>query len=114
MQVYIFQNSNYSDVSPIVNKWQNDPSVTNLLKIEYIQSKLPTGYYGRFLVPLLSKGLYWAVFDDDIIFGARYVCRQLYECRYIDSLIHECVYIIHRRTNPFYTVYLDACWFVGL
>ena len=65
-------------MSAIVLKWQADEAVRDIMNITYVHSMQPTGYYGRFLVPLLSEGSYWAVFDDDVIFGSRYVMLTKY------------------------------------
>ena len=72
MQVFVFQNGKFTNATNVINRWKGDPEVAQSMDITYVQSIPATGYFGRFLVPLLSEAHYWAVFDDDIIFGARY------------------------------------------
>jgi UDP-N-acetylglucosamine 2-epimerase (non-hydrolysing) len=81
--VFVFQNGNYIDVSGIILDWNRKDAK---FKIMYIQSKVQTGYYGRFLAPLMAhqashENLYFAILDDDVIFGSRYFenCKRIVE-----------------------------------
>lgn len=75
--IVVFQNNNYLDVSEIVKKW-SDPKLwlPNDVTVTYIYSPIPTGYYGRFLTPLLfnvdNENGKFILCDDDLIFGKRY------------------------------------------
>jgi len=75
--VTIFQNAAHIDVQHIVSKWEAILDRTRAFSLHYINSKVETGYYGRFAVPLTATGAlsakYWGVFDDDVIFGSRYL-----------------------------------------
>lgn len=79
-KVVVFQNGNHVDVGPVLSKWTRPvawPPGCHV-EVEHIQSPIPTGYFGRFLVPLLSNlrpdGV-WALFDDDLIFGSKYLAN---------------------------------------
>jgi hypothetical protein len=81
--VFVFQNGNYIDVSQIITDWNRKDKK---FKIMYIQSKVQTGYYGRFLAPLMAhqashENILFAILDDDVIFGSRYFenCRRIVE-----------------------------------
>ena len=75
--VTIFQNAAHIDVQHIVSKWEAILHTTRAFSLYYINSILETGYYGRFAVPLTAAGAitakYWGVFDDDVIYGSRYL-----------------------------------------
>mmetsp|Transcript_31363 Transcript_31363/g.75858 ORF Transcript_31363/g.75858 Transcript_31363/m.75858 type:complete len:778 (-) Transcript_31363:147-2480(-) len=75
--VIIFQNGKHQNIDANATKWEergiwggSDVTVT------FTHSTLETGYYGRFLAPLIvnsQPGAYWWIFDDDVIFGNRYL-----------------------------------------
>ena len=80
-QVFVFQNGDHLDVTGIIFQWKQRHTKMNIV---HIQSKIQTGYYGRFLVPLLdhqrsNSQLYFAILDDDVIFGSRYFenCKRV-------------------------------------
>lgn len=77
-KVVVFQNGNYLNVTKVLETWKGHQN----MQVSYMQSVLPTGYYGRFLVPLLWKARYFFVFDDDVIFGNLYIQNCI---RVIDS-----------------------------
>ena len=55
--IIIFQNSDHLDVTGIVEKWSNNHARWGAadVVVTYINSPIPTGYFGRFLAPLLSN-----------------------------------------------------------
>ena len=74
INIIIFQNSNHIDITDIIKKW-NISKFNNNIKITYINSPFETGYFGRFLSPLMSfvtTYAYFIICDDDIIWGDRY------------------------------------------
>ena len=81
VNVLVFQNSNHVDVASVVGEWSSaarwggrDVTVT------FVQSPMATGYYGRFLAPLMTdvrKDTYWVITDDDLIWGAHYITNLL-------------------------------------
>ena len=75
INIIIFQNSNHTDITDIIKKW-NMPNIFNdNVKITFINSQFETGYFGRFLSPLTSPvtaNAYFIICDDDIIWGDRY------------------------------------------
>ena len=71
----IFQNSNHVNIGEVINRWNNSNSFNDKVDLTFIQSKIETGYYGRFLIPLTSSvngDSYFFICDDDIIWGNRY------------------------------------------
>jgi len=75
--VTVFQNARHVEVQHIVSKWEGILARTGAFSLYYMNSVVETGYYGRFAVPLTARGSltakYWGVFDDDVIFGSRYL-----------------------------------------
>ena len=53
--IIIFQNSNHINVEDIVNKWKQSDSFSDDVVITFIQSPIETGYFGRFIAPLLHQ-----------------------------------------------------------
>lgn len=81
VHVIVFQNGRHLDVSGIVAEWgaPRKWGVRDVL-VTHVHSALATGYFGRFLAPLLSnvrKDSYWLVADDDVIWGAHYITNML-------------------------------------
>ena len=73
--IIIFQNSNHVDITNIINKWKNSDLFSSKVDLNFIQSPIETGYYGRFLIPLTSSvrsNSYFIICDDDILWGRRY------------------------------------------
>ena len=71
----IFQNSNYINIDGIVNKWKQSNYFNENVDITFIKSPIDTGYFGRFLIPLISSirsNSYFFVCDDDVIWGNKY------------------------------------------
>ncbi len=89
----MFQNSNYINVSDVLAAWALDTEAAKIMNVSYIQSPVPTGYYGRFVVPLLGNGKYFAVFDDDVIFGSRCWAECMYLGMYRCMRMHVCMFI---------------------
>ena len=75
--VIVFQNGEHLNVSSTLHKWKNtDLWHKATVDITYVHSPMATGYYGRFLAPLLSDVRpdgYFVVCDDDVIFGTKYL-----------------------------------------
>ena len=78
INIIIFQNSNHTDVTNIIKKWNMTNMFNNNIKISFItfiQSPIETGYFGRFLIPLtppVTSNAYFIICDDDVIWGDRY------------------------------------------
>ena len=75
INIIIFQNSNHTNVTDIIKKWNMPNMFSDNVKITYINSQFETGYFGRFLTPLTSPvtpNAYFIICDDDVIWGDRY------------------------------------------
>ena len=73
--IIIFQNSNQTYIEDIVNKWKQSKNFSEKIDITFIQSPIETGYFGRFIIPLISSvrnNSYFFICDDDVIWGNRY------------------------------------------
>ena len=73
--IIIFQNSNHVNITDIINKWKKSVTFSEKVDINFIQSPIETGYFGRFIVPLTSSvrsNSYFIICDDDVIWGRRY------------------------------------------
>ena len=78
--IIVFQNSNHINVDNIIEEWQKPGMLYDSVKITFIKSPIETGYYGRFISPLISpvtSNAYFIVCDDDIIWGDRYFENML-------------------------------------
>ena len=80
--IIVFQNSDHLDVTGIVEEWTNNHALWTEADVvmTYINSPIPTGYFGRFLAPLLSEVRddgYFVVCDDDVLFGGKYLENML-------------------------------------
>jgi len=78
--IIVFQNSNYVNVSDIINKWKKSEMFSEKVVISFIQSPIETGYFGRFIIPLTSSvrsDSYFFICDDDVIWGKRYFENML-------------------------------------
>ena len=74
INIVIFQNSNHINITDIIKKWNKSIFNSNV-KITYMHSQFETGYFGRFLSPLMSSvttDAYFIICDDDVIWGDRY------------------------------------------
>ena len=75
VNIIIFQNSNHININDIVNKWKYSNIFNEKVDINFIQSPIETGYFGRFIIPLTSNirdDSYFIICDDDVIWGNRY------------------------------------------
>lgn len=75
--VVIFQNANHSSIKNIVCEYNRSYPHLNM---KYIQTEYETGYYGRFLVPLMfsnNDASYFIICDDDILFGSEYLANMI-------------------------------------
>ena len=75
INIIVFQNSNHTNVTDIIKKWNMSNMFGDNVKITYINSQFETGYFGRFLTPLTSPvtpNAYFIICDDDVIWGDRY------------------------------------------
>lgn len=73
--IIIFQNSNHTYIYDIVKKWKAPNAFSENVEINYIQSQIETGYFGRFIIPLTSSvegNSYFFICDDDVVWGNRY------------------------------------------
>ena len=80
INIIIFQNSNHLNVTDIINKWKKSNIFSENVDINFIQSPIETGYFGRFIVPLTSSVMsnsYFIICDDDVIWGRRYFENML-------------------------------------
>ena len=80
INIIIFQNSNHININKIVNKWKQSYIFSERVNINFIQSPIETGYFGRFIIPLTSSvasNSYFIICDDDIIWGDRYFENML-------------------------------------
>jgi len=79
--VLLFQNGDHADITSIVERWkQRSKWSPNNVDLLHVFSKVETGYYGRFLGPLLvqsSADSSFILLDDDIILGNRYFENML-------------------------------------
>ena len=78
--IIIFQNSNHTYVDDIVNKLKQYDNFSGKVDITFIKSPIETGYFGRFIVPLISSvksNSYFFICDDDIIWGNKYFENML-------------------------------------
>ena len=78
--IIVCQNSNYINVIDIINKWNKSEMFSEKVIINFIQSPIETGYFGRFIIPLISsvrRDSYFIICDDDVIWGKRYFENML-------------------------------------
>ena len=73
--VIVFQNGCHVDISDVLLRWKSFWSGNRNVDIRHVHSTLESGYYGRFLAPLMADSdgeTVWILHDDDILFGSRY------------------------------------------
>ena len=73
--IIVFQNYYHINVDKIIEKWKKPGRFSEQVMITFIKSPLETGYFGRFISPLISpvtNNAYFIVCDDDVIWGDRY------------------------------------------
>jgi hypothetical protein len=80
--IIVFQNSDHLDVTGIIKEWTDNHALWGAadVVVTHINSPIPTGYFGRFLAPLLSNvrdNGYFVVCDDDVLFGSKYLENML-------------------------------------
>lgn len=78
VKIVVFQNGGHINISKELNNFSSSFPCAD---VSYVNSKIETGYYGRFLVPMLyntdTKRSYFLIFDDDIIIGKSYIGNML-------------------------------------
>ena len=80
VNIIIFQNYNHININNIVDKWKKSDIFPENVDLNFIQSPIETGYFGRFLIPLISSVTstsYFIICDDDVIWGNRYFENML-------------------------------------
>ena len=73
--IIVFQNFNHINIDKIIEEWKKPGTFDDQTILTFIKSPIETGYYGRFITPLISpvtNNAYFIVCDDDIIWGDRY------------------------------------------
>jgi len=74
--VILFQNGEHVNISTSVERWSRKESWSGCsVDVIHVANIIETGYYGRFLSPLLvtaSDDAKFIILDDDILFGRRY------------------------------------------
>ena len=73
--IIVFQNFYHIDIDKIVEEWKKPGTFSDQVTITFIKSPIETGYFGRFISPLISPATsdaYFIVCDDDVIWGDRY------------------------------------------
>ena len=73
--IIVFQNFHHINIDEIIEDWKKPGIFTDQVIITFIKSPIETGYFGRFISPLISSATnnaYFIICDDDIIWGDRY------------------------------------------
>ena len=73
--IIVFQNFNHINIDNIIEEWKKPGTFSDQVTITFIKSPIETGYYGRFISPLISpvtNNAYFIVCDDDVIWGDKY------------------------------------------
>ena len=73
--IIVFQNYNHVNIDKIIEEWKKPGAFCDQVTITFIKSPIETGYYGRFITPLISSvtnNAYFIICDDDVIWGDRY------------------------------------------
>ena len=73
--IIIFQNFYHINIDDIIEEWKEPGKFSDKVIITFIKSPIETGYFGRFIVPLISSVIndaYFIICDDDVIWGDRY------------------------------------------
>jgi hypothetical protein len=73
--IIIFQNFYHINIDKIIEEWKKPGTFSEQVTITFIKSPIETGYFGRFIAPLISpvnNNAYFIVCDDDVIWGDRY------------------------------------------
>ena len=73
--IIVFQNYYHINVDNIIEEWKKPGKFCDEVIITFIKSPIETGYFGRFLSPLVTSvtnDAYFIVCDDDVIWGDRY------------------------------------------
>lgn len=71
IHIIVFQSGLYNNISNVINIWRNN----HKFNVTYIHSTIETGFYGRFLAPLVSyttENSYFIIVDDDVMWGDKY------------------------------------------
>ena len=73
--IIVFQNYYHVNIDKIIEEWKKPEAFCDQVTITFIKSPIETGYYGRFITPLISSvtnNAYFIICDDDVIWGDRY------------------------------------------
>ena len=73
--IIVFQNFYHINIDKIIEEWKKPNAFSEQVIITFIKSPIETGYFGRFIAPLISPvndNAYFIVCDDDVIWGDRY------------------------------------------
>ena len=73
--IIVFQNFYHINIDQIIKEWKKPGTFTDKVIITFIKSPIETGYFGRFIAPLISSvtnKAYFIICDDDVIWGDRY------------------------------------------
>jgi len=82
LKIIVFQNGKHIFVDDVVERWSSPEAWAPLRRVEvlFIHSTTETGYYGRFLAPLVTDmpdDSYFILCDDDILWGREYFRNML-------------------------------------
>lgn len=81
VHIIVFQSGSYNNVSNEIDTWKRKHNY----EVIFIHSTIETGFYGRFLGPLVSyttENSYFIIVDDDVIWGKKYFENMI---RVVDS-----------------------------
>ena len=73
--IIVFQNFYHINIDKTIEEWKKPGTFSDQVIITFIKSPIETGYYGRFISPLISSvtnNAYFIICDDDVIWGDRY------------------------------------------
>ena len=73
--IIVFQNFYHINIDNIIEEWKKPGTFCDQVTITFIKSPIETGYFGRFISPLISpvtNNAYFIICDDDVIWGDKY------------------------------------------
>ncbi len=73
--IIVFQNFHHINIDKTIEEWKKPGTFSDQVTITFIKSPIETGYFGRFISPLVSpvtNNAYFIVCDDDVIWGDKY------------------------------------------
>ena len=110
--ILIFQNGNHKNISIIFSKWKSIFQKIDV-SLKFIHSNIETGYFGRFLTPLVVESCVDSIFfinDDDVIFGSNYYSNMerviqnghfaTRNCRFLDETSLKVIFPKHSSRSP--------------